>query len=348
MVTTRQWLLAEKPTDLPKLDGPDATFKLAEKDLPALQDDEVLIKLQYLSNDPAQRGWIRSDIKPERLYTTPVQEGTPMRARGLAEVVESRSSKFNKGDTVLASLGWTEYAVLPAALCNAAPDLPGGLSKTHYLGAFGGPGLTAYFGLTEVAKIKPEDVIVISGAAGATGSMAVQIAKNIVGCKRVIGLAGTDEKCKWVEGLGADICLNYKKESFKSDLEKATPDFANVYYDNVGGEILDFMLTRMACYGRIAACGAISEYNNSTDRLTGIKNWFEIISMRISIQGFIIFDYVDKYQDALGVFRNGVKEGKIKVEGSESVIKVGFEGVPKTWMKLFEGGNTGKLVTAIE
>lgn len=208
MVKTRQWILAKKPTDEPQLDGPDPTFKLTEKELPDLKDDEVLVKLTHLSNDPAQRGWIDPFIDPQRLYTTPVKEGTPMHARGLAEVVESKSSSYKKGDTVIASTGWSEYAIFPGKDLQPAKDLPGGRNKTHYLGALGLTGLTAYFGLTEVVGTKANDTVVVSGAAGATGMMAVQVAKNILGCKKVIGMAGTDEKCKWVESLGADLCLN--------------------------------------------------------------------------------------------------------------------------------------------
>lgn len=196
MVKARQWILAKKPHDLPQLDGPDQTFKLVETDLPDPKDDEILIKLVYLSNDPAQRGWINKFVDPERLYVPPVKEGTPMHARGLAEVVESKSSIFKKGDFVVASTGWSEYAVLPAKSLQPAQKLPGGLSQTHYLGALGLTGLTAYFGLTEVGGVTEKDIVVVSGAAGATGMMVVQIAKKIIGCKKVIGMAGSDDKCK--------------------------------------------------------------------------------------------------------------------------------------------------------
>lgn len=208
MVKTKQWILANKPTDLAQLDGSNATFKLIETELPALKDDQLLIKTTYLSNDPAQRGWISKNIKPERLYVPPVSEGEPMRARGLAEVVESKSSSYKAGDTVIAGVNWSEYAVVDAKAVQPAKDLAGGLSKTHYLGALGLTGLTAYFGLKEVAGTSADDIVVISGAAGATGMMCVQIAKHILGCKKVVGMAGTDEKCKWVESLGADLCLN--------------------------------------------------------------------------------------------------------------------------------------------
>ena len=208
MVKTRQWVLAKKPTDEVQLDGPDQTFKLVEKELPDPKDDQVLVKLTHLSNDPAQRGWIDPFIDPTRLYVPPVKEGDPMRARGLAEVIESKSSSYKQGDTVIAGTNWSEYAVLAAKDLQPAKDLPGGMSKTHYLGALGLTGLTAYFGLKEVVGTNANDTVVVSGAAGATGMMAVQIAKNIIGCKKVVGIAGTDDKCKWVESIGADLCLN--------------------------------------------------------------------------------------------------------------------------------------------
>lgn len=349
MVNTRQWILAQKPSDMPRLTGQDATFKLVQVDLPDLRDGQLLVKTLFLSNDPAQRAWITPGIDPARLYTSPVPEGSPMRARGLAQVVDSKASSFQKGDYLLAATNWAEYAIVDASTCQPAPELPRGLARTHYLGALGLTGLTAYYGTKEIARASADDVVVVSGAAGATGSMAVQIAKNLLNCKTVIGIAGSDDKCKWVESLGADRCLNYKSSTFRDDLKAATPEFVNVYFDNVGGEILDLMLSRMAMHGRIAACGAISNYNAAADRMTGIKNWFEVISMRLEIRGFIVLDYISKTKETMEIFRNALQEGKLKIdEQSEHVVKVGFEDVPKTWMHLFEGGNTGKLITALQ
>lgn len=349
MVKTRQWLLANNPSDLPKLSGADATFKLVEEELPTLQDGQLLVKTLYLSNDPAQRGWIKHYEDTSRLYVEPVKVGTPMNARGIAEVIESKAEDFKKGDHVLGSCKWQEYAILDAKQTQPAPQLPGGLSETHLLGSLGMTGLTAYYGIKEITRAGPDDVVVVSGAAGATGSMVVQIAKKILGCKAVYGLAGSSEKCKWVEKLGADKCFNYKDSDWQQQLTKVTPKFVNVYFDNVGGDILDFMLTRMARHGRIAACGAISNYNNSDDRLTGIKNWFDIISMRLEIRGFIVIDFLPKAQETLGIFRQAIQDGKLTIgEESEMVVPTKFEDVPKTWMKLFDGGNTGKLVTALQ
>ena len=174
---TKQWLLKNKPVGKPTFDGSkDATFELAEKELPDPKDDEVLVKALYLSNDPAQRTWIDPHINSDRMYTTPVEPGDPMRARGLAEVVESKSSKYKAGDTVLAGVNWSEYAVLKAKDLQPAPDLPGGMSKTHYLGALGLTGLTAWYGLVDTVNTSAKDTVVVSGAAGATGS------KSAVAC----------------------------------------------------------------------------------------------------------------------------------------------------------------------
>jgi len=210
---TRQWILTNKPTDTPSLTGPSPTFTLETNHLPDLKDDQILVRSVYFSNDPAQRGWINRDVDPARLYTTPVPQGAVMRAGAIAEVVDSKSSKFKKGNTVRASMGWAEYAVQDASACQPVQHIPG-VSDTHYLGALGHTGLTAWYGL-EVARAGKDDAVVVSGAAGATGSMVVQIAKKILGCRKVIGMAGSEEKCKWVESLGADVCVDYKKPDFK-------------------------------------------------------------------------------------------------------------------------------------
>jgi NADPH-dependent curcumin reductase CurA len=203
---TRSWILTNKPTGLATTTGAAPTFTLQTRDLPPLQDGQVLVKALYYSNDPAQRGWIDGNIPKERLYVTPVEVGESMRARGLGEVVESRAEKLPAGTIVQGTLNWNEYVVLDASTLQAVQPLPNGLSLTHYLGALGGTGLTAYYGLVVVCEAKRGDKVVVSGAAGATGSMVVQIAKKIVGAGNVIGIAGNDDKCRWVESLGADKC----------------------------------------------------------------------------------------------------------------------------------------------
>ena len=346
---TKEWILTKKPTDLPQLSGPEPTFTLKTNSLPPLEDGQILIKTLYISNDPAQRGWITKGADPARLYVPPVADGAVMRARSIAEVIESKNPKFKKGDKVIAGTGWAEYAVNDPQSLQVQPiQEMEGVSVTHFLGAFGMTGLTAYYGTKIVARAGPGDTVVVSGAAGATGSMVVQIAKKMLGCKRVIGMAGSDEKCRWVESLGADVCLNYKKPDFKKQLAEATEGFVEVYFDNVGGEILDLMLSRMKQHGRVAACGAVSNYN--TSKPTGLRNWFEVITNRIEIKGFIILDFVasGKAGEATREMVKACKEGKITVDESmETVVETKFEDVPKTWMMLFEGGNTGKLVTKL-
>lgn len=346
--TTRQWILQNKPTDLPILSGPDSTFKLITAELPPLADNEVLVKTLYLSNDPAQRPWISKNVDPKRLYIAPVAVGACMRSSGLGEVVESRASNLPKGTLVTSNTGWAEHAILNANACNPIKEVSG-LAVTHFLGALGMTGLTAYYGLKEIARAGPEDTVVVSGAAGATGSMAVQIAKKMLGCKRVIGIAGSDEKCRWVESLGAAVCLNYKKNSFKEELVTATEGFVEVYFDNVGGEILDAVLSRMAKQGRVAACGSVSAYNKSAPH--GLKNWFEIISMRLEIKGFIITDFLEQGKGPAARLElvEAVRAGKITIgELNETLVSTDFEHVPETWMELFEGGNTGKLISKLD
>ncbi|KIX98350.1 uncharacterized protein Z520_05651 [Fonsecaea multimorphosa CBS 102226] len=347
--STRTWILANRPKGTPTFASTDAnpTFKLVERPLPPLQPNQVLVKTLFFSNDPAQRPAIDASVKAERHYTPPVEIGAPMMARGLAEVVESTADNLPKGTIVAVAPGWTEYAVVDAADASPRQPLPGGLSITHYLGAFGGPGLTAYYGLVVIGEAKKGMRVVVSGAAGATGSMVVQIAKNIVGCSEVIGIAGSDEKCRWVESLGADKCINYKSPTFEEDLNKATDGFVDIYFDNVGGHILDLMLARLKRYGVSVACGSITSYNSMEP--TVLQNYFQVITMRLSIRGFIVSDYLPKAQETIQLFVQAIKDGKLKItnEESEQVVDTKFEDVPKTWLKLFEGGNTGKLVTKL-
>ena len=348
---TRQWILTNAPTELPSLSGPEQTFTLHTTPLPALQPNQVLVKSLYISNDPAQRAWITKGQDPKRMYTAPVLPGDVMRARSVAEVLASTSDQYRPGQHCLAGMGWSEYSVEDVTPNN--PRLQpfeqvAGLSETHFLGALGLTGQTAYYGLKHIARAGPDDTVVVSGAAGATGSMVVQLAKKMVGCKKVIAMAGTDEKCRWVERLGADVCLNYKSADFRERLNAATAGFVEVYFDNVGGEMLDLMLTKMKVGGRIAACGVIADYNRSDK--TGLKNWFEVIMNRIEIKGFIVTDFVrqDGGQEALGEFVKAYKDGKIVIgPENETVVETKFEDIPQTWMRLFEGASTGKLVTKV-
>lgn len=257
--STKQWHLKSRPTGLPTYSGSNANFSLVDVDLPKLSANQVLLKTLYLSNDPAQRAWL--DDSPG-LYVAPVPIDGPMRARGIAEVLASNSDSVKVGSKVTATMGWTEYAVLDASEVIVLPPVPKGLNLSHYIGALGSTGLTAYYGLVEIGQAKKSQTLVVSGAAGATGNMVVQIAKGIVGCAKIVGLAGSDDKCRWVESIGADKCINYKNDDWRQQLKEATGDGADVYFDNVGGETLDEMLALMKQNGVVVACGAISGYND--------------------------------------------------------------------------------------
>lgn len=273
-----------------------------------------------------------------------------MRAYGICEVISSQADNLKPGQLVFGTSGWAQYAVLNAKEVRAIQvDEKAGIRATHFIGALGGPGLTAWYGLLDIARATKDDVIVVSGAAGAVGNIVVQIAKHVLGAKKVIGIAGGDKKCRWVESLGADVCVDYKAADFKEKLWQATEGFVEVYFDNVGGEVLELMLQRMKKQGRIAACGAVATYNELSS--AGVKNWFEIISNRLEVKGFIVLDAMleGKTGPMLQKIIENVKAGKIKIgEDSETVVPTAFEDVPKTWQMLFTGGNTGKLVTQLK
>lgn len=267
-----------------------------------------------------------------------------MRAIAIHKVIASKDPNYKVGSLVRGFFTWTQYSVVNASEVQPVREIPG-VSTSQFLGALGGTGLTAYVGLYKIGRAKAGETVVISGAAGATGSMAVQIAKHVIGCKKVIGLAGSDEKCRWVESLGADVCINYKKD-WVTELKKATDGYVDVYFDNVAGETLDFMITRMKQGGRIVACGGVSDYNKGEK--TGIKNWMEIVMQRLEVKGFIVTDHQAEFPKMIGELVEASKAGKIKIDDSnETVIDTKFEEIPNTWVKLFSGGNQGKLVSKI-
>jgi NADPH-dependent curcumin reductase CurA len=346
--TARNWVLAKKPAGLPVLSGEDATFQLVEKSLPALQEGQVLVKVQYLSNDPAQRQWIDPKIDPARLYTTPVEVGDTVAAyAAVAEVVESRSPALPVKTLVFGMTGWCDFAIIPADECIPIQAVDG-LTATDCTALFGTAAVTAYYGLTDILQAGPKDAIVISGAAGAVGSVAVQIAKNMLKCKKVVGIAGSDEKCRWVESLGADVCLDYKSATFEAELIGATEGFVETFFDNVGGHTLDLMLTRLQKDGRVAACGAMADYNSTVPY--GIKNWYQVIAMRLQVRGFVVLDAMPtgRWKRITDALVTGYLEGKLKAtEQSLTIVPADMEDVPKAWMRLFEGQTSGKLLTQL-
>lgn len=276
-----------------------------------------------------------------------------MRSGVIAEVLETKSSKIKVGDMVMDyHMGdWSEYTILADDTAQVLQPLPKGLPLTQYLGAFGGSGLTAYTGLIYAggAKRNSEQTIVVSAAAGATGSMVVQIAAKILKVKRVVGIAGSDEKCAWVKKLGATECVNYRSPTFHEDLRAATPDEVDVYFDNVGGAVLDAMLPRMKRLGQgtIAVCGAVGEYNNAEGTGMVLRNWCEVFSARILIKGFIMLDYLEHVPAGMQELATAVADGRLDLDDAETVVEGKLEDVPEIWTRLYKGVNTGKLVTKL-
>ncbi|GAA5906133.1 hypothetical protein JCM5296_000105 [Sporobolomyces johnsonii] len=341
---TKTWILSSKPSGAIQSD----TFKLEEKPIPELKDGEVLLKTIAFSNDPAQRTWIQKGATKERAYAACPDEGDPMSSALMGEVVATKATKWKEGDKAVALASWSEYVIVDANGLQPAVQIEG-QSESISLSSLGLVAMTAWCGLTQVGKLTKENaadsVVVISGAAGATGSAAVQIAKKILGCKTVIGIAGGAEKCNWVKQLGADECLDYKKSTFAADLIKVTPNFVSHYFDNIGGEILNQMFPRMGRFSRIIACGAISSYNS---RENNLSNFFEIVAMRITIQGFIVTDFLSVWGEATEQLTKAIKEGKFSTEGAETKVPASFEEVPQVWQRLFVGGNQGKLITQLK
>ncbi|KAG9051539.1 hypothetical protein FS837_004049 [Tulasnella sp. UAMH 9824] len=327
-------VLAERP----KGSVDDSTFRTERVPMTSLtpsKSTEVLVRVDYVSMDPAMRGWLNNS----RSYVPPVQIGETMRAGGIGTVVKVHETegKLKIGDVVQGFFGWTNYALMDESKLTAL-NPPPGATALDYLGVLGNPALTAYFGLLEVGQLKSGDTCVVSGAAGAVGSVVCQIAK-LKGAK-VIAIAGSDDKCKWLEtDLRVDKALNYKSPSFRDDFKNV--GYLDVYFDNVGGEILDLCLTRLNKGARVALCGAISDYNNKPKGLTGYLN---LISQRAKIEGFIVFDYVSRYEEARTELAQWLKEGKLK---RRFHIEQGLENCPKHLNGLFAGVNTGKMVVQV-
>jgi NADPH-dependent curcumin reductase CurA len=327
-----QFRLAARPVGLPKRSDWDYTEEPAHRP----QRDEVLVRVQYLSLDPAMRGWMNEG----KSYIPPVAIGEVMRARGIGQVVESQHAAFKPGDYVAGSLGIQEYATVPGGSLEAIDSSIAPLPV--HLSALGMPGMTAYFGLLEVGQPKPGETVVVSGAAGAVGMIVGQIAK-LKGC-RAVGIAGGKAKCEYlVRELGFDAAVDYKSGDLKSSLREHCPKGVDVYFDNVGGEILDTVLTRLALRARIVICGAISQYNTTT-RVQGPVNYMSLLVHRARMEGMVVFDYAARYPEAVREMAAWMAAGKLK--SREDIVK-GIDTFPETLLKLFNGENTGKLVLQV-
>ncbi|KAI2463533.1 hypothetical protein F4781DRAFT_437331 [Annulohypoxylon bovei var. microspora] len=332
--------LAERPSgDI----VPGKTFNLVETDAPTasdLKDGQILVETIYLSLDPAMRTWLYD----MRSYIPPVAIGEKMRGGSISRVLASKSPKAKEGELVIARSGWTEVAVVGEAEFDPI-ELPKGAQITDAIGAVGMTGMTAYFGLKEIGKPKPGETVVVSGAAGATGSVVGQIAK--INGARVVGLAGSDDKCRVLtEELGFDVALNYKSPTFAEDFVKATPDYIDVYWDNVGGEILEKALARAAVRSRFVMCGSISRYNGLGKETPGIRNLFVVVTQRIRMEGFIVFDYRDQHPEAKRQLGEWIAQGRLK--NKETIVKGGLKVADTAISDLFSGGNTGKLLVEVK
>ena len=331
MTANRQILLVEKPTG--KLSPQN--FKMTEAAMPEAQDGEVLLRVRYISLDAANRAWMHGAT-----YRSAVEANSVMAGGAVAEVVTSKAPGFAPGDLVFGDTGWQDYAALKAKTLVKVPHME---PMTHLLSVYGIAGLTAYFGLLEVGKPKAGETVAVSAAAGSVGSIVGQIAK-IKGC-RVVGIAGGKEKCNWlVSELGFDAAVDYKSEPVFKALKAAAPNGIDVYFDNVGGDILEACLPQMNQNGRIACCGAVSQYDGAPSA-TGPRGVPGLIVVkRLIMQGFIVMDYYDQTARAMADLQSWVKSGKLKVQ--EDVID-GLENTPQALIGLLAGENRGKRMVKV-
>ena len=337
-LVNHQVRLAARPQGLPKA----GDWQFTEEAVSEPGEGGVLVKVLALSLDPAMRGWMNEG----KSYIPPVGIGEVMRAGGIGQVVASKNPAFAVGDHVTGSPGVQEYWVVPAEHFKRAGlakiDLRAG-SLTQWMNVLGMPGMTGYFGLMDVGQPKPGETVVISGAAGAVGQTVGQLAK-IRGC-RAVGIAGGPAKCEWVvKELGFDACIDYKAGPVKEGLKAHCPQGVDIYFDNVGGEILDDVLARLARKARIIICGAISQYNNTTP-VQGPKNYLSLLVHRARMEGIVVFDYADRYHLAIAEMAGYLKDGRMK--SREDVVQGGVAAFPATLPKLFSGENFGKLVLEV-
>ncbi len=328
--TNRQWLLARRPVGMVK----ESDFELHGEPVPAPAGGQILVRNRWLAFEPAMRGWMED--RPN--YIPPVGIGEVMRGMTVGEVTESNLEGYAPGDLVTGMGGWQDWVVGDASL----RKLPPGTDPRLALSVLGITGVTAYFGLLEVGELKQADVVVVSGAAGATGSVAGQIAK-LKGC-RVIGIAGGARKCGWLtDKAHFDAAIDYKSEDVGARLSELCPDGIDLFFDNVGGDVLDEVLARIARGARIVLCGAISRYN-AEELLPGPSNYYRLVAQRGRMQGFVVIDFLGRYGEAAADLAKWVSEGRIAWEVD---VQRGFENAPDTLLRLYTGANFGKQLLEI-
>jgi len=326
----RQWLLKNRPDGMVR----ESDFELSSTPIPKIEEGQILVRNRTLAFEPAMRGWI--DDKPN--YLPPVQIGAVMRGTSIGEVIESKREGYAPGDLVSAMTGWQEYAVADAT----ARAIPTGVDPALAISVLGLTGVTAYYGLLKIGQPKEGDTVVVSGAAGATGSVAGQIAQ-LRGC-RVIGIAGGAQKCEWLTSEAHfDEAIDYKNEDVDERLAALCPDGIDVFFDNVGGTILNSALGQLAHGARIVVCGSISGYNEK-ERQAGPANYYNLVQKRARMEGFVILDYLPKAAEAVGDLVKWTGEGHIAWKAD---IQSGFENAPKTLLRLYSGSNFGKQLLEI-
>ncbi len=335
-LTNHQVRLASRPHGLPTR----ANWSFTEEAVAEPGRGGVLVKTLYLSLDPAMRGWMNEG----KSYIPPVEIGAVMRAGGVGQVIASNNPAFAVGDYVNAGLDVQEYCLIPEAQVKRSGmfKIDPALGLTTWTNVLGMPGMTGFFGLMEVGLPKAGETVVVSGAAGAVGQTVGQIAK-LKGC-RVVGIAGGKAKCDWVVNeLGFDACIDYKNGDVRAGLKEHCPKGVDVYFDNVGGEILDMVLAKITRGARIIICGAISQYNNTTP-VKGPANYLSLLVNRARMEGIVVFDYADRYHLGVAEMAGYLKAGTMK---SREDVVVGLENFPETLLKLFNGENFGKLVLEV-
>ncbi|MWG33082.1 NADP-dependent oxidoreductase [Halomarina oriensis] len=330
--TNRTWLLAQRPDGRPD----EESFEFVERDVPEPGDDEVLVRTLYMSVDPYMRGRMRD----AESYADPWEVGDPMQAGVVGEVVESNHPRWSEGDVVTGNLHWADYSVAGGhRLVGVDPDVA---PVSTALGVLGMPGRTAYFGLLDVGEPKPGDTVVVSGGAGAVGSVVGQIAKE-AGC-RVVGVAGAPEKTEWLtDELGFDAALNYKEDDVHGALREAAPDGVDVYFDNVGGPVTDAVFRELNVRSRVVVCGQIALYN-ATEVPTGPRKLTQLIQTRARVEGVLVSDYEDRFDEATERLARWVGDGTVQYRETTTE---GLENAPDAFLGLFDGVNVGKQVVQV-
>ena len=329
----KQVILKQRPVGLPD----ESTWETIQTEIPTAEEGQVVVKQHYISLDPAMRGWMNEG----KSYIPPVQIGAVMRAGSIGEVIESKHPTFKVGDVISGAGGVQQYAVTDGKDWYKVDTKLA--SMPVYIGTLGMPGMTAYFGILDVGAIKEGDIVLVSGAAGAVGSIVGQIAK-IKGCT-VIGIAGGPDKCQYLKDeLGFDGAIDYKNENVYKALKALCPKGIDVYFDNVGGEILDIALANLRMRARIVVCGAISQYNN-LQNIQGPKNYLNLLVARARMEGMVVFDYAKDYQKAAMEMGMWMAQGKLK---SKEDIYEGIDNFRETFLRLFSGEKLGKLVLKVK